>query len=147
MDNEDNLQAKILKEEKRKLTLEKRKVEKICFGQSGDDGNKFRRINNYTIRFSTPEYQKLTQLYLKSGENTIATYIRKSCLKEKIIQKNSSKMSEEQINFILNNLIKIGNNLNQITKRVHTFSTNEREVMKVLNNLSEELTKISKKLD
>ena len=85
-----------------------------------------------TIRFSEEEYLKIEQI-LNEHKLTFTEFSRGAILKKKITT-NLSKDLLFQVN-------KIGNNLNQITKKVHQNS-DQKEILNEIKNIKNQLGKL-----
>lgn len=145
--NEDKLQEKIFKiEEKKQLAKLKSEIKRRA-GQAGKEKNKLKRTVSLRIRVSPDEYEKITNLYLESGESTLSLFARKKLLSELKIEKKQSKLSKDIQELLVIQMLKIGNNLNQTTKRVNNFNINASELKTILEELKKSLEKISEKLN
>lgn len=88
-----------------------------------------------TFRFSSSEYLSLVEKSAKANMN-ISEYIR-SAAKKSEVQESTKK---EIINLTLQ-IAKIGNNLNQIARKVNTKKIIDVEVLKQLKKIEDELRK------
>lgn len=111
-------------------------IKKSC-GQSGSDGNQFKRVKRIEIKASYQEFEKLRELAHKSGYSSVAQYLRENGLSNQAIYSQTKKMEAlRQCQFELN---KIGVNINQIS---HHLNSNPKtaiteETMLVLMQISE----------
>lgn len=88
--------------------------------QSGhQDTNKFFRTKRFSMRMSPEEFASLEKKFLKSNENSMATFARKILSSdEKQITYNDDQI-KVNLQLILNATNKIGVNLNQIARQLN----------------------------
>lgn len=145
--NEDKLQEKILKIETRRQNARNKSVPKKSSGQAGKENNKLKRTTSLRIRITPDEYEKITNLFMESRESTLSLFARKKLLSEFNIGNKQSKLSEENQNLLIIQMLKIGNNLNQMTKRLHNSAISSNELRVNLEEIKGILKDISKQLN
>jgi len=110
--------------------IKKRKV-----GQTGGDGNTFLRTKRIEIRVCAPEYNQLEKLATDAGYQNIAQYLRESGLTRKEIVSPSARQKEKaQWLYEVN---RIGNNINQIVRRLNQGSQPDDDIFMVLAQIQE----------
>ncbi len=88
-----------------------------------------------SFRFSSEDYLSLVEKSKKANMN-VSEFIR-SAAKKSVVQENNKK---EIINLTLQ-IAKIGNNLNQIARKINTSKIIDLEVLKQLKKVEDELRK------
>lgn len=83
---------------------------------SHKDPNKFFRTKRFSMRMSPDEFAQLEKNYLKSDENSMASFARKILTSDEI----KSVKKDESLVLLLNATNKIGNNINQIARQLNT---------------------------
>ena len=104
-------------------------------GQSGSDGNEYLRTKRIELRVCQHEYSKIEQHAESSGYSNIAQYLRESGLTRKHIESPSSRQRDKQK--WLYELNRIGNNLNQIARRLNQGDPVDDEILMVLLQIRE----------
>ncbi|WP_084461673.1 plasmid mobilization relaxosome protein MobC [Curvibacter gracilis] len=143
---EDKFQEKILRIETRRQNAKNKSVRKKSAGQAGKEDNKLKRNVSIRIRVSPKEYEKITGLYLETNETTLSLFARKKLLSELNSENKQVKLSEENQNLLIIQMLKIGNNLNQMTKRLHNSAISSNELKVNLEEIKNILKEISKDL-
>lgn len=86
-----------------------------------ENSNRSRRI---TLRLTTEEYVKIEQRYKNSTCRKLSDYIRKHLFNKPIkthYRNQSIDDSIEEIVLLRNELSAVGNNVNQVVKKMHTL--------------------------
>jgi hypothetical protein len=103
---------------------------KLKNGQAGPDGNSFLRNKRVEIRVCQQEYEKLENHAIEAGYLNVAQYLRESGLTRKQITSPSTKQKEK--NKWLYEINRIGNNVNQIARRLNQGEVLDEEMLMVL---------------
>lgn len=103
---------------------------KLKNGQAGPDGNTFLRDKRIEIRVCQQEYEKLEKYALEAGYLNVAQYLRESGLTRKQITSPSTKQKER--NQWLYEINRIGNNINQIAKKLNQNKAPDEEMLMVM---------------
>ena len=115
-------------------------VPKKRAGQSGDADEMLRNIL-LKIRLNEKEFNKIEAKMKAANYKKIATYCRDNLLSmHNITAKNKSETKTE----LLLAISKIGNNINQIARRLNTIKSPDMEVINQLNLELDRLKKLSK---
>jgi predicted transcriptional regulator len=119
------------------------KEKKKSAGQSGTDGNDELRIKTLKINVSPTEFEKLSKFYDLSPQRTFAQFCR-----DKLLTKPGSVTSNAEIKAqhtsLINQLNKIGSNLNQIAKKINTLKKDYPELIDELRDELLELKRVAK---
>ncbi len=103
-------------------------------GQSGgDDSNAYKRNKRIEFLCSSIEYEKIKSKFEKSDANSLAKFCREQVLSNNVLTENKANSFHNEITFALS---KIGNNLNQIARRLNT---EKKEYSELLTELQSEL--------
>ena len=106
------------------------KNKKLRPGQSGEDGCTELRLRRYEIIFAESEFEKLKKKYEKSGQSTMAKYCRQVLLETKSgLTAKEIKVNSYADTYALN---KIGNNINQIARRINSLKSDYPELIEDL---------------
>lgn len=84
------------------------------------DANKFFRTKRFSMRMSPDEFASLEKNYLKSDENSMASFARKILTSDELNSAPHSDQKSESLVLLLNATNKIGNNINQIARQLNT---------------------------
>lgn len=112
---------------------------KIQAGQSGNDGENFRNIE-LKIRLNEKEFLKIKSKLDKSQEKILAKFCREILLLK--TDGVSISQSKNQTTEILYALSKIGNNINQIARRLNIEKNIYSDLANELKNELENLKRI-----
>lgn len=99
------------------------------------------RIYRYFFRANEEENRKIEMLYKLSKMNSYSAFFRKM-----IINKNPIIIDTQSFlkaNYELN---RIGNNINQIAKKINTYNYIEKQDLQIVKNSLEEISKTQEKL-
>jgi len=102
------------------------------------------------IRLTTSEKRKVMAEYEKTFHSSLAAYVREKLLSGKITAFYKKKIETlQELGRFRTDLVRIGNNVNQIAKTLNTYKTGEmtKEDVAVLVKLLELLKKIFATLD
>lgn len=105
---------------------------KIQAGQSGNDGENVRNIE-LKMRLNEKEFSKIKAKMEKSQERIMAKFCREILLKTNDTSPGQTKLQTTEILYALS---KIGNNINQIARRLNTEKNSYAELA---NELKAEL--------
>lgn len=111
-------------------------------GQSGEDGNKHLRNRKIEFLCSPEEYKKIQDKFLQSGSKTIAQYCRDSSLTNTKISPANQKTFQTEVLYALS---KIGNNINQIAKKINIEKKDWESLPEELKLQIDELKRLQKK--
>ncbi len=120
-------------------------IAKIKAGQSGDDGNINLRIKKIWLNLSPEEFKIISDYFSNSSHKTLAHFCREKLLEKPGKVQQKSKVIEE-IAYSIYQQNKIGNNINQIAKRVNTLKSDYPELIQELISELDELKKFKLKL-
>ena len=112
-------------------------------GQTGFDGND--ELRNKVVQFtvSPSEYIKLLELYSKSTSSTLAYFCREKSLLS--VPTNNKKHIISNHALEMFHLSKIGNNINQIAKKINSGESKDNIICELREEL-EELRKIKTRM-
>lgn len=104
-------------------------------GQSGADGNAFLRTKRIEIRLAPYEFRKVEEAAQASGFSNLAQYLRETGLATRQIDSPSTRHKEKSR--WLYELNRIGNNINQIARRLNGGQQPDDEILMVLLQIQE----------
>lgn len=96
------------------------KIKKIKNGRSGPDNNDLIRNQRIELRASPEEYEKLESFAIKTGYNTLASYVRDTAL-EGIPLQGTKKTRHIAKQILTSDLGRVGSNINQIAKTLNQY--------------------------
>jgi hypothetical protein len=114
-------------------------IKKKSCGQSGDDGSIFLRTKKIEMLVNEDEFENIYNQYLASSVGSLSKFCR-----EKLLATSSGLTQSEiknQHNELMYEIQKIGNNLNQIAKKVNGIKTDYPELLHDLTLEFEEIKK------
>ncbi len=104
-------------------------------GQSGADGNSFLRTKRIEIRLAPYEFRKVEEAAQASGFSNLAQYLRETGLATRQIDSPSTRQKEKSR--WLYELNRVGNNINQIVRRLNGGQQPDDEILMVLLQIQE----------
>lgn len=104
-------------------------------GQSGADGNHYLRIKRVEIRVCIHEYSLLEKNAIDSGYRNVAQYLREAGLERKDLTSPFAKKSEK--NKWLYEINRIGNNINQIAKKLNQGNSLDDDALLLLSQIQD----------
>ena len=117
------------------------KIVKEHTGQSGDDGNEFKRLRQIKMSVSASEFEKMISGYEKSPYPNLATYCR-----EKVLASPKRVASTIEIKKVFaENLYlfqKTSTNINQIARKVNTEKGSYGQLLADLQNELDEIKRV-----
>lgn len=118
--------------------------------------NKTRKV---TVRFSPEEFQKIHSHFKNTTKQKLSEYIRSVLLQKKITVYTRSKSLDDfvaELILLKNELSAIGNNFNQLVKKLHTLEhfseikawvqineASKHQLMKKVEEIKEKMNQIS----
>lgn len=101
------------------------KLQKQKPGRTGQEQNTLLRTQRIQFRVTTEEYAAISNLTAKSGYSAIAYYVRDKALSSA----STAKAEKQAYKKFLNDLARMGNNLNQIARQLNQRQPINREMM------------------
>lgn len=96
------------------------RIKKIKSGRVGPEVNNLVRNQRLEISATPDEYEKLESFAIKSGYNTLASYVRETALEGPPIQ-GTKKTRLLERNKLITQLGNIGSNINQLSKNLNKY--------------------------
>ncbi len=110
-------------------------IRKKKSGQAGPDGNPYLRTRRIELRVCQQEFQKIERAAMASGYSNLAQYLRESGLTQKNIDSPSTRQ-KEKVRWLYE-INRIGNNVNQIAKKLNQGHQPDDEILMVLLQIQE----------
>lgn len=110
-------------------------IRKKCNGQSGEDGNQYVRTKRIELRVSPAEFTRIKANGREAGFNNTAQYIRELAVRQGGI--DSPLLTKKALLACQYELNRIGNNINQIARRLNQGETPDDEILLVLQQIQE----------
>lgn len=108
---------------------------KAKHGQSGSDGNHFLRTKRVEIRVCANEYSNLENNAVEAGYRNVAQYLREAGLERKELTSPLARRAEK--NKWLYEINRIGNNINQIAKKLNQGNSLDDDVLLILSQIQD----------
>ena len=110
-------------------------VRKRSNGQAGPDGNSYLRTQRVELRVCPQEHDTLCELASKAGFHSLAQYVRESALSRGNVESPTTRHKAHTA--VLYALNRIGNNLNQVARKVNQGQPLDDEILLVLLQVQE----------
>ena len=117
-------------------------VRKQKHGQSGADGNDFLRTKRIELRVAPHEYQAIESSAMTSGFGNVAQFLRESGIHARTVDSPFTRRKENDR--WLYEINRIGNNLNQIARRLNQGNPVDDEILMILMQIREMLEEVHK---
>lgn len=115
-------------------------IRKQKHGQSGADGNDFLRTKRIELRVAPHEFEAIETSALSSGFGNIAQFLRESGIHARQVESPFARRKENDR--WLYEINKIGNNLNQIARRLNQGNPVDEEILMILLQIREMLEEV-----
>jgi hypothetical protein len=110
-------------------------IRKKCNGQSGEDGNQYVRTKRIELRVSPAEFSRIKANGREAGFNNTAQYVRERAVRSGGI--DSPILTKKALLACQYELNRIGNNINQIARRLNQGASPDDEMLLVLLQIQE----------
>ncbi len=114
---------------------EKEVIRKRTNGQAGPDGNSYLRNQRVELRVCPQEHDTLCEMASKAGFHSLAQYVRESALSRGNLESPTTRHKAHTA--VLYALNRIGNNLNQVARKVNQGHPLDDEILMVLLQVQE----------